>query len=263
MSGNRGLFREEALRHYLDRRQWGDVLRLPPAWTRWTYPFLLAVFAAALAFAATGSIRRDLTGPAVLRTQGQRDLTASIGASRVIALAFPGERVAPGRAVARLIPPVGPSQVLRAPVGGIVRHITLEPRFRVARGERIASIEPPRAELEAFILLPAAERSHLRSGLMLRLRISGPKSRPERSLTAPIRWMADAPISRAEGARLLDLDDRAAEALSPSLVLVQAGPIVENVSGLHGGLAAQAEVTIGAEPVLFALLPGLREALGR
>ena len=51
-----GLFRDEALRHHTAARTTGDVLRVPPSWTRWTFAFLVAVFAAGALYAALGSV---------------------------------------------------------------------------------------------------------------------------------------------------------------------------------------------------------------
>ena len=47
----RGLFREEALRHHLTRREEGDLLAMTPGWIRWGFWVLVAFAAAAGAFA--------------------------------------------------------------------------------------------------------------------------------------------------------------------------------------------------------------------
>ena len=51
-----GFFREEALQHHTGARVSGDLLRVPPSWTRWTFAFLLAVFVAGAAYATLGSV---------------------------------------------------------------------------------------------------------------------------------------------------------------------------------------------------------------
>jgi hypothetical protein len=63
---NTPLFREEALRHHLLRREFGDVLRLPPAWTRWTYPWIVTMVLTALALAALVQVPRYVQGSATL-----------------------------------------------------------------------------------------------------------------------------------------------------------------------------------------------------
>jgi len=63
-----GLFREEALRHHAGARSSGDVLRVPPSWTRWTFAFLVAVFVAGAAYAALGSVAVYAQGLAAVET---------------------------------------------------------------------------------------------------------------------------------------------------------------------------------------------------
>lgn len=62
-----GLFREEALQHHAGARVSGDLLRVPPSWTRWTFAFLMAVFIAAAAYATLGSVKVYTHGLAMLR----------------------------------------------------------------------------------------------------------------------------------------------------------------------------------------------------
>lgn len=64
---NATLFREEALRHHLLRREFGDVLRLPPAWTRWTYPWIVAMALATLALLGFVRVPRYVQGRATVR----------------------------------------------------------------------------------------------------------------------------------------------------------------------------------------------------
>ncbi len=81
--GRAGIFREEALRHHSVGREEGDVLRLPPGWTRWTYWLLLAAFAVGLGFVTLGTVREDVRGPAVIRLEGRARLEAFLpGSSR-------------------------------------------------------------------------------------------------------------------------------------------------------------------------------------
>lgn len=62
-----GFFREEALRHHTGARASGDLLRVPPSWTRWTFAFLLLVFAAAVTYATLGSVTVYAHGLAEIR----------------------------------------------------------------------------------------------------------------------------------------------------------------------------------------------------
>ena len=62
-----GFFREEALQHHAGARASGDLLRVPPSWTRWTFAFLVAVFVCALAYATLGSVTVYTHGLAMIR----------------------------------------------------------------------------------------------------------------------------------------------------------------------------------------------------
>jgi hypothetical protein len=65
-----GLFRDEALQHHAGARVSGDLLRVPPSWTRWTFAFLFAVIVAAAAYATLGSVTVYTHGLAMIRGEG-------------------------------------------------------------------------------------------------------------------------------------------------------------------------------------------------
>jgi hypothetical protein len=111
-----GFFREEALRHHMGARVSGDLLRVPPSWTRWTFAFLLAVFAAAAVYAALGSITVYTHGLAVIRG-------ASAGAPSVTVY-FPERdrsRLTEGLAV-RIENPENPRRAHRARLVSVVAN---------------------------------------------------------------------------------------------------------------------------------------------
>jgi hypothetical protein len=61
------IFRSEALAYYNGgRRSQGDLLRLSPAWTHYTYWLLVAVFVFAMLGAAVGTVDQYISGPAVV-----------------------------------------------------------------------------------------------------------------------------------------------------------------------------------------------------
>jgi membrane fusion protein (multidrug efflux system) len=69
------IFREEALRHHEGHREEGDVLRISPAWTRWTYWVLLALVLAAGLYSFFGTLPEYASGPAVVKVEGRSDMT--------------------------------------------------------------------------------------------------------------------------------------------------------------------------------------------
>lgn len=98
----RGLFRPQAVEHHARGREHGDVLRLPPAWTRWAYPLLLAACLAGLVFLVVGRVSVYAGGPAVVRVAGSEDLVAPAAGTIAAVVVMPGDAVAAGDAVARL-----------------------------------------------------------------------------------------------------------------------------------------------------------------
>ncbi|HKQ61092.1 MAG TPA: hypothetical protein VJS92_07360, partial [Candidatus Polarisedimenticolaceae bacterium] len=86
------LFRAEALRHHAERPERGDVLRLPPSWTRGAYWLLIAVGAAAALFVVFGRVRRYAEGPAVVRVEGKRCVAVGFLPAREHARLAPGMR---------------------------------------------------------------------------------------------------------------------------------------------------------------------------
>jgi membrane fusion protein (multidrug efflux system) len=91
-----GLFREDALRHHLGEGDEGDVIRLSPGWTRWTYLFLVGIVLVGLVFLFVGTTPVYEGGPAVLtvadRTQVSSPAAGTVEAVDVAA----GQRVRAG-----------------------------------------------------------------------------------------------------------------------------------------------------------------------
>lgn len=62
-----GLFREEAIRRYLDRGGRGEIARLTPGWLGATFWLVVAASLTGAAFVAFASVGEYASGPAVLR----------------------------------------------------------------------------------------------------------------------------------------------------------------------------------------------------
>jgi multidrug resistance efflux pump len=95
------IFREEALRHHEGTQQDGDVLRISPEWTRWTYWTLLGLLLAALAYSLLGTLPEYATGPALVKVDGQSQLTVDLPGIVSSVEVRPGQRVQPGQALVR------------------------------------------------------------------------------------------------------------------------------------------------------------------
>lgn len=76
--GSLNVFRDEAVDHYVSGRgAEGHVLRISPEWTRWTYWMLLGLLVTALFFGLFGTLNEYAAGPAVVRMEGNHELTAT------------------------------------------------------------------------------------------------------------------------------------------------------------------------------------------
>ncbi len=93
------IFREEALRHHEGTHQEGDVLRISPEWTRWTYWTLLGLLLAALVYSLLGTLPEYATGPAVVKVDGQSHLTVDQPGIVSSVEVRPGQRVEKGQAL--------------------------------------------------------------------------------------------------------------------------------------------------------------------
>ncbi len=78
---NGSLFRDEALRHHEGGEDEGDVLRFDRRWARITYGIVAVGALVAFAFASLFTIDEYASGPAVVRVDGRRIITATTPAT--------------------------------------------------------------------------------------------------------------------------------------------------------------------------------------
>jgi biotin carboxyl carrier protein len=90
------IFRREALEHHSRPPREGEVLRLSPSWTRWTFWLLAAASVAALTYGIAGNISEYATGPAIVRIDGKTDVTAQMPGVVASVDVQPGQRVRAG-----------------------------------------------------------------------------------------------------------------------------------------------------------------------
>ena len=93
---DREIFREEAILSHAAYRGEGDVLKISPSWTRWTYWSMVIVLVAGGAYTILGTVHEYASGPAIVRVEGKDDVTAKApGTVQAIAVQ-PGQRVHAG-----------------------------------------------------------------------------------------------------------------------------------------------------------------------
>ena len=90
------LFRMEAVRHHVAAAREGDILRGGARWPTLTYHLVWITTVAAIAFAYFAPVNEYASGPAVVRVDGRRTVTATIPASVETVLVQPGEHVTAG-----------------------------------------------------------------------------------------------------------------------------------------------------------------------
>jgi membrane fusion protein (multidrug efflux system) len=96
------IFRAEAVEQLNRVGERPSLLRIAPTWTRWTYPVVVAACVAGLAYSFIGTIDEYATGPALIRAEGRREVTAAAAGTVATVDVRPGERVAAGRLLVRL-----------------------------------------------------------------------------------------------------------------------------------------------------------------
>jgi membrane fusion protein (multidrug efflux system) len=91
------IFREEALRHHEGAQEDGDLLRISPKWTRWTYWVLIALVVCAALYSVLGTIPEYASGPAMVKVEGRSDLTPQVPGIVASVEVKPGQRVEAGQ----------------------------------------------------------------------------------------------------------------------------------------------------------------------
>ena len=96
------LFRTEAVAYRAQTQVVSHVLELSPRWTRVAYWLLLAVLLVAALFSVVARIHEYASGPAVIRLEGRRDVTARFAGTVASIDVQPGRRVAVGDVLVQL-----------------------------------------------------------------------------------------------------------------------------------------------------------------
>jgi multidrug efflux pump subunit AcrA (membrane-fusion protein) len=99
---NQGLFRAEAIEHHVGGDEDGDVLRFDKKWTRVAYRLLGAAGVAGFLFVSLFSVDEYASGPAVVRVDGRRMVTATAPATVESVEVQPGQWVDVGAVLVRM-----------------------------------------------------------------------------------------------------------------------------------------------------------------
>ncbi|MFP2928995.1 efflux RND transporter periplasmic adaptor subunit [Pyxidicoccus sp. 3LG] len=98
MEGRPSRFRKEALEyHARGVQEEGDVLRIAPAWTAWTFWLLVTLLVVALLCCVVGTLYEYASGPALVRVEGRTDLTVQEAGVVTSVAVQPGQHVEAGQ----------------------------------------------------------------------------------------------------------------------------------------------------------------------
>src|SRR5205823_7767774 len=95
------LFRREAIEHRAQAGSRGALLRMSPAWTRYSYWLVVIVVVGAGLYAALGTLHEYAMGPALIRAERRREVTARAAGTVSAMVVQPGQRVAAGELLMR------------------------------------------------------------------------------------------------------------------------------------------------------------------
>ncbi|HVG07465.1 MAG TPA: GAF domain-containing protein [Thermoanaerobaculia bacterium] len=160
-------------------------------------------------------------------------------------------------------------RVVRAPRAGLVRDVRSRPNQHVGSGDILLSLTGAVSSASLPVLmavLPGEHRPLLRARMPLILELRGYGHAPQRlAITA----VAEEVVDPEEARRLLGPEVATAVPLTGPVVLVEARfpDVAFEADGkryeLHDGMWGKAEVRVRSEPLLAALVPGLRTVMER
>jgi multidrug resistance efflux pump len=142
------LFRQEALEHYLDQSEEGDLLRASPVWANWTYRLLVLTTVVAIAYLAIGSTPVYETGPALLRIDDSAPLNAPVDGTIESVEVLPGQSVESGQVLVSFLAEQETAQLQR-----------IREEFELQLLARLRNPNDVEAERELRRLRPELERA--------------------------------------------------------------------------------------------------------
>jgi membrane fusion protein (multidrug efflux system) len=148
-----------------------------------------------------------------------------------------------------------------SPVAGVVGDILARPGQPIGPGEVIATVVDPDSELEVVALMPGRDRPQLKPGMTLRVELSGYRYAYQ---DARIESVATEVVGPTEARRYLGAQVADTMNIAGPVVVVRARLTGRTFTAddatyrYHDGMAAQAEIKVRTERVLFALMPGLK-----
>jgi multidrug efflux pump subunit AcrA (membrane-fusion protein) len=163
------LFRQEAIQHAAAGERYEDVFVVVSARAWLALAAVGALLVATLLWSIFASIpvTVDGSGELVAGSGVQTIVAPSDGV--VTAVGAVGAAVSRGDAVVRVRSGSDTIAVARAPIAGTVIEVAVIPSSYVHRGDVIATIEPPLAQLQAIVFVPVSAEQAIVPGMAARV----------------------------------------------------------------------------------------------
>ena len=155
-------------------------------------------------------------------------------------------------------------RTIRAPSGGTISAVLVQPNQHVNPGDLVASLEGPDTQPSVVALMPGADRPKLTPGMSLRLELDNYRYAYQDLV---IESVSDEIIGPTEARRSLGrrIADGVGIGISGPIVVVKARLPADwfkakgKVYRYHDGMAGFAEVRTGSRRIVVALIPQLEE----
>ncbi|MBN1919688.1 MAG: NHLP bacteriocin system secretion protein [Anaerolineae bacterium] len=207
---NKTLFRSAALEQLRSPDALDQLLQVtrPAGWLALLACALLLV--AALLWGVFGSLPITVTGQGILLAPGGVREVVSLSAGQLVSLdVHPGDIIAPGQVVARLIEPEQstPTDII-SPYAGRVLELQAITGGVVERGDALLSLESADAgSLEAIVYIPAAEGNKVQPGMQVLLAPASVKQEEYGRLLGQVVSVGDFPASQRGMLRVLGSEE--------------------------------------------------------
>ncbi|MBN2563631.1 MAG: hypothetical protein JXQ75_22150 [Phycisphaerae bacterium] len=281
------LYRPEALDFAAKaHRRPGDVLRIAPTWTRWTYWVLPLIVAVGLLITIFGEVAEYAEGPAVVQFEGTVVTADASGMAKSVDVEC-GDHVLCGDQLLCVCDPQRPTEQnwVRAPCNGVVSNIWVRKGQNVSVGQPLLSLfktkdempgprskdtghnDMPRLhefQIEIIALLPVRFRPLLGRGQPFHLELAG---YPEIEEELTVHSVEKGGLSPSAVRRCLGQDIADSVSITGPVVIVRARPPSRTFwsGGLRydycHGMTGTAAVPVRSERIIYMLVPWLKNTL--
>jgi hypothetical protein len=261
-------YRKEALDYDNCPASEGRLLGGIPLWLSWSHLLVLIFLGIGVAYVLFAKVHQAVTGPAIVRVTEKITVTALNSGVVSNLLVAPGSQVTEGELLATLQSSPGDSlltrlrEEVRAPVDGVVSDIHIRVGQVVESGEQVMSLAGEGSTSEVLALLPGSSAPEIHAGMPLILRLDGyPQSREDLTIldvTPDVFGPSDA-------ARYVGKEIAQTLSLSGPILMVRSRLSRDTFASAderfryHDGMIARAEVRIRKEPLITALMPGIKQ----